>query len=170
MYIIEGADCVGKTNAAQRFASKLGVEYIHFRKPEPTWTYLQHGLRQLAEHENCVVDRFHLGALIYGMLMCNDEHARSDTLEGLRTVRDYLKDAALVIVMYDRNTAALVERLETEKRDQMFSAPRILSVNYAYRSIVGTPWTDLAYDVADGWPADKLFNFWIAEHSRRGLG
>lgn len=65
--IIEGPDGAGKTTLAKQLCSEAGYAYRHEGPPPASATALQHYAGILASlTEPTLLDRFHLGELVYG--------------------------------------------------------------------------------------------------------
>jgi len=68
--VIEGCDGTGKTTLAREF-EKRGFRYVHNGKPTPNEDLFETYTRQLLDHEkqNVVIDRLHVGEVVYGRIM-----------------------------------------------------------------------------------------------------
>lgn len=67
--ILEGPDCAGKTTLAREL-EKCGYEYIHNGPPDkPSMMEVYYDQLKQAIERPIVIDRFHLGELVYGPLL-----------------------------------------------------------------------------------------------------
>lgn len=164
--IIEGPDCVGKTTAAKKIVkSNHGWSGVHMTRPRDGFDHFAGYANQLRSH--VVFDRFHLGALAYG-IVATDE--RQDTsLSKLLSVCRLIKFMrGVVVVMHSGTDAWLDQRLTEEGRTEMYDRDVIMRVNDLYRwiarreHVLGTTVVDVAHDVAElGWPTEEQLRLWV---------
>lgn len=75
MIIVEGADGTGKTTLCKKIAEKLNIQYLKI--PRHKGDKEVNGFKFYMEQaellpDNCVVDRFHIGEMVYPRLYSND--------------------------------------------------------------------------------------------------
>ena len=121
MIIIEGADELGKTTLAR----SLG-EAVHMSKPDGIPDYLN--LLQPGK----VHDRFHLGAMVYGMAL--KKHDYLPWMDFRRLHSAIAMRGWKTIVLYTEHETWYRERLIRGK-PQMFSVETVMDANRCYREL-----------------------------------
>lgn len=167
MIIIEGADAVGKTTAAQtlckliqaRFRTDATVRelYRHMSKPSDDFDHFSDYVTLI--HEG-VQDRFHLGAMVYGkMLGCG----RYPTSRKMRCLQRYLRWTGCVTVILTGERKWLSDQLEKSPKTEMYAKEQILDANECYKALAtshnrGENWADIWLDVTTEWPSEKVLS------------
>lgn len=170
MIILEGADCVGKTTAAQAICEIIQKRYAptvhhtklygHMSKPDSSFDHFSDYISMVREG---VQDRFHLGSIVYGrMLGCGNY----PTSRKMRSLQRYLSWAGCYVVIMTAERRWLYEKLQKSLKEEMYSVEQILDANECYRALAdtsnrGVKWCDASWDVtAKGWPkAEDLEKF-----------
>lgn len=175
MIILEGADCVGKTTLARKLSAQIAEIigetdpekcYSHMSRPAESFDHVAGYLQNIGPRAQ---DRYHLGAVVYGVMMSYGGAPNSAALRWIQTQLRY--QGALVVVMYsDRDS--LEARLRTNTKAEMYDRQTILEVNDIYRRVIapgrnrGVEFCDVEIDVTDGWPTEdvetKLMELWRA--------
>ena len=173
MIILEGADCLGKTTAAEalckRMASEFGggdsAYYRHMTKPPDTIDHVAHYFNGVGCH---VQDRYHLGSVTYGRIIGGGSFT---TPRRMRVVQQYLRWMGCVTVIFVASRQFLADQLKRAgSRKEMYSRANILDVNEAYWGLAnssnnGVQWCDYLIDVTHGWASqqrlDEIFDAWL---------
>jgi hypothetical protein len=160
MFIIEGADHLGKTHAAQRMVKlaaedpRYPVRYQHMSRQNAAFNYGSDYLDLLSKY--AVQDRFHLGALVY-------HEPGTLTAENLLTVKRWLRDVgSMVVIFYASDERAYEKSLREQGKAEMFSVEKILEANAKFRKLTYEGVCDFAYDVSQsGWVSDGQLKTWL---------
>lgn len=105
LIIVEGPDGAGKTTLAKAISEETGAEYIHAGPPRahPMAEYIC----ELPRHD-AVLDRWHLGEMIYGPLYRGQAGMTSLQFAALE---QFLEQRGAVVVLCTGTTRQLVERI-----------------------------------------------------------
>jgi len=180
MLIVEGADGVGKTNAAKRLVemaktyqlndSGFPVYYSHATRFNDFFDYHSHYLDMVSQY--AVQDRFHLSSLVY-----HDEVMEEDKL---RVIEGWLLSVGSLICVIATDDETWYEtHLKASTRKEMFSTEQIIESNRKYLNMVGIgrgnvvpeaqPHIDKSYIVngQNGFVPDKVLEEWLRQWYRR---
>ncbi len=158
LIILEGADLVGKTTLASLFVSR--GYYLHHEGPPPSGVtacehYSQVVEKLVAAHEDVVIDRFHLGEIVYGICA---ERGSSVTPRQIRALEQelVLRHSARIIVMFVTNEDVLKHRAVVRKehyseeywrQNQIFRAMAYVNDNIIPLDSTSRNAVDLYYEV-----------------------
>jgi hypothetical protein len=160
MFVIEGADHLGKTTIAQKMV-KFGMEdgrypirYAHMSRPGSAFNFGSDYLDMISKY--AVQDRFHLGARVY-----HPEGTLSD--QNLAMVKRWLDDvASVVVVVYAADRREYKRRLLEVAKVEMFPVDTILEANQRFYELALQGHCDIVHDVSSyGWVTDKQIQNWM---------
>jgi hypothetical protein len=173
MFIIEGADNLGKTTAAKHMVKlanmegesindrfKFPVRYAHMTRPGPHFDFF-HDYRDMMSRY-AVQDRFHLGALAWHTKdQTNMSHDRLKMIEAI-----LLSLGSVICVIYAGDDDWYEQRLRESNRDEMFDVDKIMEANRLYRdTIPHVSMVDIHWDVCEkGMPSSDsdTFREWLS--------
>lgn len=169
-FIIDGPDHVGKTTAAERLAEMTGQPIVHAGIKPDDFNHVSDRLDQL--QLNAIHDRFHLSGYVYGYLMGLHSvgHLNPATMEHMvNSIRDLSR--VTVVVLYDGEDDTYYSRATKNPKDEAFPVETMCEVNRWFRCIAdqtigGSPFCDVAWDIAQGWPRRREFEEWMGIHLR----
>lgn len=175
MIIIEGADNVGKTTLAQKLAELMArhfgkqewrAHYRHMTRPPPDFDHVSGYFEGVG---SVVQDRYHLGAIVYGMMLGRGGYPDA---QGMRHVQRYLAWRGALVVVMTSNRDSLRERLRKSTKQEMYEQGVILAANDCFRALStqhnqGAPYCDRVIDVTDGWPGQAEEELLMAEWRSR---
>ncbi len=183
MLIIEGADCLGKTTAAQKIVAmheearnydaaicnETGqnpeiplIQYKHMGRPdEETFDFFNDYTSMMDPYS--VQDRFHLGGIIW--------HVNKITAATLKIIEGrLLSKAAFIIVFYCSDYRWYLEKLKDDKRGNLFDPDTIIEANHEYIKMARgnhklQPYIDDVWDLkqpygAIEYPSDEVLKGW----------
>lgn len=169
MIIIEGPDQIGKTTAARTLAHMMAEHmgsqdamrfYRHMGKPAPTFDHTLGYMNPQA----VVQDRFHLGSLVYGLMLGRGEYP---THQQMLKVQRWLRwTGCLTVIMYGE---AEWFREKLTARDELYSREQIIQSNQCFSLLSeirnhGEPFADVTLNVTrDGYPTGDMLNAWFAQ-------
>lgn len=167
MIILEGADQVGKTTAARVLAKKIATHvgvtedlaYRHMSRPPADFDHFEGYLSDMTPRAQ---DRYHLGAIVYGMMLNRGTYPHAQRM--LLLMRMLRWRGALTIVMYSEDKW-LRENLVA--RNEMYNREVILASNLAFMHLAsnalnGEPYCQLAYNVTrHGYPSEETLEEWF---------
>lgn len=175
MIIVEGADGVGKTTLCKKLAVKIQEilkidnAYRHMSKPADDFDHLAGYFREIGPHAQ---DRFHLGSIVYGVML---RRGNAPTPQKMKLLQRYLRwQGAVVIVMYG-SREWLHKQLIDSPKPEMYSVDDILLANEGFAALAtehnrGEPFADIPYNcTTDKWPSDSFVDSMIIEWKRRFL-
>ena len=128
--IIEGPDHVGKTTLGTRLSKELNLKMVHLGKPEKypyDFNYFVNALKQ----EYGIWDRFHLGTIVYGMMLKCHENALSFTDFYLLDRLMEWRGDIVVVITAEKNY--LRRRLKEDGKVEMFNTETILKANRGFK-------------------------------------
>ena len=102
--IIEGTDGVGKTTLAKNLASAYGYNYFHSSSKTPN--DYQYHFSLLDSDDKVVLDRFHIGELIYPILFDRDSKLTVESATMLSRMDD-----TLTIILYSSSDEFIINRI-----------------------------------------------------------
>jgi len=167
MFIIEGADNLGKTTAAQKILAlsakraEHGLSpaaptyYAHMSRPNAAFDFCHDYLDMMSRH--AIQDRFHLGGLVW--------HQGVLTPDKLNFVEGHLMTlGSFLVVFYTSDDEWYKKSLMASTKEEMFDPTTIVEANAKFRDNI--PYTsrmiDIMYDVKDGqWPSEETLNDWL---------
>lgn len=158
LIILEGADLVGKTTLASLFVSR--GYYLHHEGPPPSGVtacehYSQIVEKLMASHEDVVIDRFHLGEIVYGICA---ERGSTVTPRQIRALENELimRHSARIVIMYVTDEQVLKQRAAVRKehyneqywhQNQIFKAMAYINDNVVPLDSTSRNAVDLYYEV-----------------------
>ena len=144
MFIVEGADSLGKTTVAKKIVEQMNsagtcpARYVHMTRPPSVFNFGTDYLDMMSYF--AVQDRFHLGALAYhdGVL---PPHRRK-WIEG-----HLLQRGSYILILVAPNEKWFKQKLEYErkKRDQMFNVDFLIEANRRYIAMANRNDPDAVY-------------------------
>lgn len=175
MFVIEGADNLGKTTAAHVLVDQAAkhaefyaknrdhvvrpVRYVHMTRQNEAFDFFEDYQDILSLH--AVQDRFHLGAIVYhdGVM---DQHK-------LRIIEGWLGCLGSYTVIFFAEDDDFYERhMKKSSRDEMFNIEKIIHVNRLYRDMVYgshpmTPHFDAHWVMTEAmlWPPHDVIQQWL---------
>lgn len=171
MFIIEGADDLGKTTAAKRMVKLAGtmsgtlndqfkfpIRYQHMSRPNPHFDFF-HDYRDMIGRW-AVQDRFHLGALAW-----HEVEETKLTHDKLKLIEGLLASVGGCIVIFiNSDYRAYEARLKESRKTEMFEVTKILEGNVRYNEHIRYQSNvDVMWDIAEvGYPTDDTLTRWIA--------
>ena len=172
MLIIEGSDCIGKTTAAKKLChlvdqatdeaaspdSQFPIRYAPMGRPSKAFDFFW-DYNDLI-NKFAVMDRFHLGALVW--------HDDSMNESRLRIIEGWLLSVASVtVIMYAGDNEHYESLLENDPKQQMFDKDTLLVANQDYASMgEGTHHLNPRYDHVwvstpeHPFPGDEVLQIW----------
>lgn len=168
MFIIEGADHLGKTTLAHKVvdeAVRQGIPafYSHMGRPPEGFDWLNH--YRLRMQTYAVQDRFHLGSLIWHEGVMNQAK--------LRLIEGWLYSQASFILVMTGERNWYLSWLDTDNRDQLFDRDKIKDANTIYTFMAlktvdiqfCRPTIDTHYQIRseDGFPDDEQISDWVEQ-------
>lgn len=167
MIILEGPDQIGKTTAAMRLRQMIAEYtrrpetdcYRHMSKPDLNFDHFESYIAGLGSH---VQDRFHLGAIVYGLLLGRGSYPSSQHM--LIVQRMLRWRGALTIIMHGEQQWM---RENLKSRAEMYNAEQILVSNQAFAMLAGSTncgesYCQIAYNVSRcGYPSEETLRFWF---------
>jgi adenylate kinase family enzyme len=115
--IIEGSDATGKTTFAKRLASETGAKYLHAQKPANS-NWFDEYVKPITS-DNMVLDRWHLGELVWPMLFGRRSLFDEDSFDQCNW--ELAKAGAQLILLTRPEKAIVVEMLKRKENDQIES-------------------------------------------------
>ena len=172
MLIIEGADNLGKTTAAQKLLSmamkddKFPVWYAHMGRPNMSFDFCSDYFDRI--NHFAIQDRFHLGSLVW--------HCPGTmTALKLKAVERNLADVGSLVVVFHCSIDKIYDKLLTDKpKAELFGKEKLMEANRAFRDLPLHPHVDVYWDFArGGYPTGMDLRSWLATwysrlESRRG--
>lgn len=187
MFIIEGADCLGKTTAAKKIeriheeeqnyeagvnhemcgvpqADRPDITYKHMGRPdEETFDFFNDYTPMMDSFS--VQDRFHLGGIIW--------HKDKITAASLKIIEGrLLARGAFIVIMYCSDYRWYMNKLENDDRGNMFDPIRIAEANQQYHIMIQgghelNPYFDVAWDIKkkEGsvlYPGQNVLQYWYS--------
>lgn len=139
--IIEGSDHLGKTTLARA----VDLPYMHFTKPIREWAWDYVAVYNAMP--NRVWDRFHLGALVYGL--CLDLHyVPRDIVKRADAMNRRLRGQADLVVIHTTDEDWYRHHLTENAKGEMFSREMIMRANRIF-PLAAPEWAILI-DIKDG--------------------
>jgi len=141
MLILEGPDCIGKTRAAKRICQMVDeatdetlpperqfpVRYDHMGRPSKAFDFFRDYQDLISQY--AVMDRFHLGALVW--------HEGVMNLQRLRIIEGWLySQASVIVVMCAAGSVHYETLLDKDHKDQMFDKETLIDANRTYTKMV----------------------------------
>lgn len=175
MIIVEGADNVGKTTLCEALCKATSLPYAHLSRPPVGFDHLGGYVSNITPR---VQDRWHLSALVYGMMLgtgrwpIRDEYA---------LIQRYLEWAgAITILLIADEPSWLSAKLDESKKRELYAKPTIMAANDGFRLLAkatgpdGRRHADFVHDVSTlGWPGPEQVKewsgFWQARWTRSPL-
>jgi len=161
MFIIEGADNLGKTTAAKKIVKickeKLGfpTSYFHMGRPNERFNFSTHYRDHMKIFS--VQDRFHLGAWVY-------HPPGTMSLDTLKWVEAELAiRASYTVIFVPADDNAYLERLQNSKRDEMLSPEEIVESGIKFRNLIPMVQHDAVFFFNGTYPSDELLEKWASE-------
>lgn len=158
MIIIEGADGVGKSTLANRLSEKLGWPIHHMGVPDPDFDYMGGYLEKIVEYgPRCILDRFHLGAFVYGTIL--GLHSSGSSNKKLIWFTKLLTELEIqTLILYTRQRSFLYNLLYMNQKRELFSTNQILDANSIYALLANEGYCTFSWDVyLKGFPtSDKI--------------
>jgi len=173
--IIEGADGVGKTTAAEYLAKKMGellqrsseACYRHMDRPSPRFDHFMEYAQQVGP---VVQDRFHLGNVVYQRMLAKGQGG----LDAKRfcMVQRYLRWQGALVIVLVADHDWLADRFHL--KEELYKKETVLAANEGFRLLTkttnrGEPYCDLFHDVTRGWPNEADLDGWIANWRLRWI-
>ena len=175
MFILEGADNLGKTTAAKVLVEQAAkhaahfrdkkrhiirpIRYAHMTRQNEAFDFFEDYQDMISVH--AVQDRFHLGALVWhdGVM---DQH-RLRIIEGwLACIGSY------TVIFFAECDEFYRELLKKSERDEMFNIDTIIHANRQYREMVYgshpmTPYFDTFWPMTENkmWPDHEQIQQWL---------
>ena len=169
LFIFEGPDGVGKTTASNRFGYELGWGVRHMTKPPIDFNYTSDYFDPIFNRAEFVLDRFHLGGIVYGkQTNLHPNRVSDETLKYVQLRLKYEFNARVVIMYYESDEKyrdRLIELKEERKCEEMFTLEDCVRVNAKYRDNIND-WTknhviDFSHPVDElGYPDEKTITKW----------
>ena len=161
MLVIEGPDHVGKTTSAMVAARSSGWAYRHLSKPHAEWDYWHDYLNMV--QPSIIQDRFHLGAVVYG-LVCGLHEVGAHTMESLFDLHRILtKRGVVTCIMYAEEDSWLRDHLQRKMKEEMYDSEVIVEANRVFRLLTQRgQWCDFCWPVdVNGWPSEGEVKTWV---------
>lgn len=131
--IIEGPDHVGKTTLAQKLARHFGTKIGHMSKPEGDGWKLTDFVNRLGYKDTGIWDRFHLGGIVYGELLC--KHPCKMKPSDVDLLHRYMEWRGDTLVLITAEEEYLAERLEMSGKNELFDRRTILLANRGFNML-----------------------------------
>jgi len=134
MIIVEGPDMIGKTWLANKLVFELNtlgypVQYAHMSKPPQGFDYYWGYVNMM--RRNVVMDRFHLGEIVYRPVT---EGFTYQTPSQFALLQTKLKRMGAVVVLCHADPQLIVEQHRKQVHEtEMFPLDAILSANDGFR-------------------------------------
>jgi hypothetical protein len=172
MFIVEGADCLGKTTAIQAMRKLTKdwnppILYSHMGRPAESFDFFKEYKPLITRYT--IQDRFHLGGLVW--------HKDRITDETLRVIQSWLRLEASVLVVFIASDYRWYEKkLKEDTRGNLFDPTAILEANQKYTRILHKPYTydiDFVWDVKNihnkepQYPSENVMGGWLLKWSER---
>jgi hypothetical protein len=168
MFVIEGADHLGKTTAAKLLvqiaaedAPTYPVRYQHMSRQNAAFDFRTDYLDMISKY--AVQDRFHLGAIGY-------HEPGTLTPDALQTVQRWLKEVgSYVVLFYSSDVDWYVKHLRSQPKEEMFDVEVMVEANRRFNELRWDPSVqiDLSWDVSLGWPSRKAVTAWLFDWYHR---
>lgn len=155
--ILEGTDHIGKTTLANKLEAS-GWIYHHFGVPSVNWDYFYDFIKfidGLDKTKHHVIDRFHLGGLVYGrILRLHTQKVELERYTDLKEILNFL--GASIHIFYANDEDWLENHLFQSKKAELYSGTMILRANRVYRWLAESgKYANSSWAVnASGWPSD----------------
>jgi len=164
MFIIEGADNLGKTTAAKQIVEKIErfpVFYSHMTRPKlNAFNFGTHYVDRMSVYG--VQDRFHLGGIVY-------HDAIGPT--ALRYIEgELLVRGSYIAIFIARDEAWYRQHLESNKKDEMYGIETMVKTNQKFIELVDTHRVhfDALCEVSEhGFPGYSLIEYWCEQWKDR---
>lgn len=121
VYIVEGADCTGKTTLCQKLADAFNIPYVHltyYEDEEKMHEQFQSVIDRINNNESLVIDRFVLSNIIYGEVFQNGK-----TVKDFERMLDiFSRDGVNLVICLPDNDEKWLEIFEgmTKQREEMY--------------------------------------------------
>lgn len=168
MFIIEGADNLGKTTAAKRIVElanarkRYPIRYQHMGRPPETFDFYLHYKDMISTF--AVQDRFHIGGILWHDAIPQDR---------LRDIERWIRSAGSYTVAFITTDEEWYrKRLSDNEGREMFSVNTIFAANKRMKDLTWNatypekePYVgvDEVFNVSElgGFPTDEHINRWI---------
>lgn len=133
MLLIDGSDCLGKTEFAKKIVRKISdwghpVIYGWMTRPNEQLFDFFLDYKKLI-HPYLVQDRFHLSGLAY--------HNNKISCEKLQMINGWIRGAGgLIIILYASDEEHYEQRIREDKRGNILSWPILCQANSYYKRFV----------------------------------
>lgn len=141
MLVLEGADGLGKTAFAHAclkyvWSTKENppVIYQHFDRPPPQFDHYRHYLPYVTPYT--VMDRFHIGELVYGTAFRGGSRVTSDRLRLLDAHLALVGSYVVCFVAGSLNAQGALYRRSCDERPEMYKLDGVLKVHALYEKLM----------------------------------
>lgn len=135
VFILEGPDGSGKTTLAKKLAETYGIDYTHltyYKDEDVMRTQFYDVIRRMNEvRKGCVIDRFILSNIIYGIVFHNCKFVEGWKMFLDALCRDWIKGKEIIICLpQDKESYLEHFKKMTEEREEMYCSVEDMSKIY----------------------------------------
>lgn len=135
IFILEGPDGSGKSTLGKKLAETYGIDYTHltyYKDDDAMRTQFYDVIRRMNEvRKGCVIDRFILSNIIYGIVFHNCKFVEGWKMFLDALCRDWIKGKEIIICL-PQDKEAYLEHFKkmTEEREEMYCSVEDMSKIY----------------------------------------
>ena len=135
VYILEGPDGSGKSTLGKKLKEAFDTQYVHltyYKDEEVMRTQFYDVIRRInTEKKGCVIDRFILSNIVYGIVFHNCKFVEGWKMFMDAMCRDWIKGKEIIICLpYDKKAYLEHFKKMTEEREEMYCSVEDMSKIY----------------------------------------